>query len=81
MWDINTKYLQKDEMIEYTDRPRMLSLSCIFSYIWIGLMALMVFTSIMVFIMSAGEKTIVTSMRLMVFVYVIFALLSIYVIL
>lgn len=31
--------------------------------------------------MSAGEKTIVTSMRLMVFVYVIFALPSIYVIL
>lgn len=56
MWDINTKYLQKDEMIEYTDRPRMLSLSCIFSHIWIGLMALMVFTSIIFFIMSAGKK-------------------------
>jgi uncharacterized membrane protein YdbT with pleckstrin-like domain len=81
MWDINTKYLQKDETIEYTDRPRMLSLSCIISYIWVGLMALMVFTSIMFFITSALDKAIVTSMHLMIFVYVIFALPGVYVIL
>lgn len=81
MWEINTKYLQKDETIEYTDRPKMLSLSCIFSYIWVGLMTLMAFTSIVFFITSAGDKIFVTSMRLMVFVYVVFALPGIYVIL
>ncbi len=34
MWDIKSKYLQEDEMIEYSDRPSMLS--CIFAYIWAG---------------------------------------------
>lgn len=40
MWDIDSKYLQKDETIEYTDRPSVLS--CLLSYIWVGMM----FTSI-----------------------------------
>lgn len=38
MWEIDSKHLQKDEIIEYTTRPSMLS--CIFSYIWVSLMAI-----------------------------------------
>ena len=51
MWDIDPKYLQKDETIEYTDRPNMLS--CFFSYVWVGLMA---FMFIMMIIMSITLK-------------------------
>jgi uncharacterized membrane protein YdbT with pleckstrin-like domain len=77
MWDIDSKYLQKEETIEYTDRPSMLS--CILSYIWVGLMA---FTLLMLLIGSIySGDTNVASMRLgMVSIYVLLALPGIYVI-
>lgn len=77
MWAIDSKYLQKDEIIEYTDRPSMLS--CVFSFIWVGLMA---FTSVTMLIISI---TVVdkdaASMRPMVLIYVFLALPGIYIIL
>ena len=78
MWDINSKYLQKDETIEYSDRPSMLS--CILAYIWAGLM---MFTAIMSLIVSisAVNDTNMTSMRPMLLIYVFLALPAIYVIL
>jgi uncharacterized membrane protein YdbT with pleckstrin-like domain len=75
MWEVESKYLQKDETIEYTDRPSMLS--CIFPYIWVGLMA---FTSIMMLIITVGDKS-ESSTSLMVFSYLLLALPGIYVIL
>jgi len=78
MWDINTKYLQKDETIEYTDRPNMLS--CIIAYIWTGLM---IFSAIMILIISITtvNDTNMASMRPMVMIYVFLALPAIYIIL
>lgn len=38
MWDIDKKYLQNDEVIEYEDKPS--KISCIVAYIWIGFLAL-----------------------------------------
>jgi uncharacterized membrane protein YdbT with pleckstrin-like domain len=74
MWNINQKYLQKDETIEYTGRPS--KLSCIFSYIWVGLMAL---TSTCMFIASMDIKD--PGFRSFTLVYIIFALPGIYMIL
>jgi uncharacterized membrane protein YdbT with pleckstrin-like domain len=78
MWDIESKYLQKDETIEYTDRPNMLS--CIFSYVWVGLMA---FNAIMMLIESIVTDNTPNgpSIRPIVLIYVVFALPGIYVIL
>lgn len=73
MWDINSKYLQKDETIEYTDRPSMLS--CILAYIWAGFM---MFTAIMMLIVNTSDMT---SMRPMSLIYVLLALPAIYAIL
>ncbi len=75
MWDIDLKYLQKDEVIEYTDRPSMLS--CILSYIWVGFMAL---SAIMMFIFSISESN-AAEIRPLIWVYVLFASPGIYVIL
>jgi uncharacterized membrane protein YdbT with pleckstrin-like domain len=76
MWEINSKYLQKDETIEYTDRPSLLS--CIFAYIWAGFM---VFIAIMMLIVSisAANDTDMTSIRLLIYVFL--ALPAIYIIL
>ena len=76
MWDIDSKYLQKDETIEYTDRPSMLS--CIIAYIWVGFMAL---TSIMMLIACMTVETDTASICPMVLIYVFLALPAIYVIL
>ena len=43
MWNLNKKYLQDGEIIEYEDRAYLLG--CIFSYIWAGLM---LFTAVIV---------------------------------
>jgi len=75
MWEIQSKYLQKDEKIEYADRPSMLS--CIFAYIWVGFMALI---SIMMLTTTVGDKD-GSGMRPIVLIYVLFALPGIYVIL
>lgn len=50
MWEIEKKYLQDDETIEFTDRPS--KLSCILSYIWGGLMAFGVFMVLLISITS-----------------------------
>lgn len=75
MWKINSNYLQNDEIIEYTDRPS--RLSCFFSYIWVGLVAL---TLLLKLIMD-----IATAMRYIDYSFYLtvafFALPSIYVIL
>ncbi len=77
MWEIDSKYLQKDEIIEYTDRPRMLS--CILSYIWTGLMAL---TSIMILTVGLTlDNANGASLSSMALIYVLLALPSIYFIL
>lgn len=68
MWDIDSAYLQEDETIEYTDRPSMLS--CLFSYIWVGLMVF--------FLIIALLKAAPVSMLIPV---VVFMLPSIYFIL
>ena len=78
MWDIHSKYLQRDETIEYTDRPSMLS--CIFAYIWAGFM---MFGAIMMLIVgiTAGDDTDMASMSPIVLIYVFLALPAFYVIL
>jgi len=78
MWNIDPKYLQKDEIIEYYDRPIMLS--CIFSYIWVGFM---VITLVMVLIASIGNPNAdgMRPMVLMVVIYLILAAPGIYIIL
>jgi len=42
MWNLDSKHLQNDEVIEYIDHPNMLS--CILSYIWVGFIAFDVIT-------------------------------------
>ena len=75
-WDINSKYLQKDEIIEYTDRPSMFS--CILAYIWAGFM---IFGAIMMFIISitTEDNTDMTGTGMVLYVFL--ALPAIYVIL
>lgn len=75
MWDINSKYLQKDEIIEYTDRPSMFS--CILAYIWAGFM---IFGAMTMFIISITTKDN-TGMTSMVLIYAFLALPAIYIIL
>ncbi len=75
MWDIHSKYLQKDETIEYTDRPNMLS--CIVAYIWAGFM---IVSAITMFI--AGRATEGNDgMAWFSMIYVVLALPAVYVIL
>ena len=77
MWEIEQKYLQKDETIEYTDRPSMLS--CIFSYIWVGLMVL---TAGMYLVMGFTlTDTDVSIFLPAIFANIIFALPGVYIIL
>ena len=44
MWDIDRKYLQSDERIEYTDQPT--RSSCAISYVWAGGMLFMFLVSL-----------------------------------
>lgn len=80
MWDIDTKYLQKDEIIEYVDRPSMVS--CIFSYIWVGLMALSLISLIAMWSIHQDEISFLTfpivmySFLALPGIYVIFSRLS-----
>lgn len=74
MWDINLDYLQKDETLEYSDRPSMLS--CIFSYVWTGFM---VFYAVMIFIASVRSDT--SGMGFMSLLFILFALPAVYFIL
>lgn len=76
MWNIDSKYLQKDETIEYTDRPSMLS--CIIAYVWAGFMAL---GSITTLIANMTVNKIDTTSIQVALIYVFFALPGIYVIL
>jgi len=76
MWQINPKYLQKDETVEFTDRPSMVSFSCIIAYLWTLAMLL---PAIMVFFVSLGSDTGKTIM-VMSLLYLILALPSIYLI-
>lgn len=78
MWDLDPKYLQKDEVIEYTDRPSMLS--CIFAYIWTGLMMLPAITMLILSMTTVNDAD-KTSIRPVIFMHVLFASPAIYVIL
>lgn len=46
MWELDEKHLQKDENIQYTDKPA--PLSCILSYIWVALILLTVFVRLFI---------------------------------
>ncbi|MDI6808276.1 MAG: PH domain-containing protein [Candidatus Eisenbacteria bacterium] len=72
MWDIDPKYLQKDETIEYVDRPSMLS--CVFAYGWAGLM---IITGISVFIAGMIAKNGMVFMSLIYFILALPAVLFI----
>lgn len=77
MGQINPEYLQKDETIEFTDRPSMASFICIIAYLWTFVMLL---TTIMIFFVCLSPDTDKT-MMVMSLVYLILALPSIYLIL
>lgn len=76
IWDIDLKYLQKGEEIEYADRPSMLC--CIVPSIWIGLM---VFTSIWIVILRITEDESAQNVGGFVFGYMLLAVPGIYVLL
>jgi uncharacterized membrane protein YdbT with pleckstrin-like domain len=73
MWDINSKNLQSDETIKYTDQPSMLS--CIISYIWVCFLLIGFVGNII----GAGNETDRNSSSLWVFM--LFSLPAIYIIL
>ncbi|TAL16984.1 PH domain-containing protein [bacterium] len=70
MWDIDTKHLQSDEIIEFQDKPSVMS--CIFSYVWIGLMLLS-----FIALLSMQSKD---EMRGMPLVYLVLASPAIYIV-
>jgi uncharacterized membrane protein YdbT with pleckstrin-like domain len=53
MWNIESKYLQDEEKIEYSDCPNKWSFGCIISYLWI---AFMMFGAIFMLIGSATSS-------------------------
>jgi uncharacterized membrane protein YdbT with pleckstrin-like domain len=79
MWEIDSKHLQKDEIIEYTTRPSMLS--CIFSYIWVSLMAIISIMVIVIGMISSNNFEEAKSGVLGFLIFVLLALPSIIVIL
>ena len=85
VWDIDSKYLQKGETIEYTDRPSMLS--CMIAYIWFALMMIIILLFLLVLIgssmdpMRSSVDPIRSSMPLMCLIFVFFASPALYVIL
>ena len=76
MWEINPKYLQQDETIVFTDKPSMVSFSCIFAYLWTLVMLL---PAIVVFFVSLSPGTDKT-MMVMSLLYLVLALPAIYLI-
>ncbi len=77
MFRIDPRYLQKDERIEFTDKPSMVSLSCIFSYLWA---LFMLFPAIMILFMSLMPDSD-TTMAVISVVNLILSLPAVYVIL
>ncbi len=71
MWGISSNYLQSDETIEYIDSPSKWSLSCILSYIWVGIMGI---TSIGM--IAASISLGKASIAILGSTYVVIALLS-----
>jgi uncharacterized membrane protein YdbT with pleckstrin-like domain len=78
MWDIKGKYLQKDEEIEYTDKPSIFS--CIFSYIWVGFMLFGAILVPLVTTLGSDSKEDISAFPLAI-TYIILALPAIYIIL
>ncbi|MEN6475925.1 MAG: PH domain-containing protein [Syntrophaceae bacterium] len=60
MWDIQAKNLQKDETIEFTDKPSMLS--CILAYAWVGIMAFSTISMIISFAVVNDPGILMTSL-------------------
>jgi uncharacterized membrane protein YdbT with pleckstrin-like domain len=76
MWDIQEKYLQKDEKVEYSDKPS--KFSCFFSYAWVGLM---LFSTIMMSLTDAFAQDQKEDLSSITISYFIMAIPGIYIIL
>ena len=77
MRQINPKYLQKDEIIEFADKPSMMSFSCMIACLWSLAMLL---PGIMIFFASLTPDS-PKSMMIMPLINLILALPAIYLIL
>ena len=76
MWQINPKHLQKDERIEFTDKPSMVSFSCIFAYLWTLIMFLPAIMILFVSLRPDSDRV----MAVMSLLYLILALPAVYLI-